>query len=202
MVAFGCCFDVFMIDSFLVSGVNERAEEEVDAFEGVDLLEDFYAGWNGESLVVLNSDLDHNLDVLATVPEKILHALEGDGCLHLGEVVGDPLRVQAVGVEDDSLDILDVTVVFECSLVEPLLFAKLGNTIAVELVPAVHLKDGVSHLGSSNQVHLQGLCLPRTVFRPVEPHALDQESRHLLEPVELEEQLRDPVHVNVRVPLE
>lgn len=51
------------------------------------------------------------------------------------EVSNKGSRLDHVGVEADTLDILQVTVVFKSSLEELLLFTELSNTLSVVLIP-------------------------------------------------------------------
>lgn len=202
LIALGRRLDVLMVGGSLGGGIDQRAEEEVDALEGAHAFEDLDADRDGQPLVVRHGHVHHDLEVLPRVPKEVLHAGESRLGLGLSEVIHHPLRVEPVGIEDDSLDVLDVVVILEGPLVEPLLLAKLGDPIAVELVPGVHLKDGVRNLGRGDEVHLEHLGLPRPVLWAIEPHALDEEGRHLLEPVELQEKFCDPVDIDVGVPLE
>lgn len=104
-----------------------------------------------------------------------------------------------MGVEDHSFDILRILVVLESALVQSLLLTELGNSSAVELVPLVHLEDGIGYLRGSHEVHLEYAGLPKTVFWAVGLHAIDEEGSHLLNSVELEEDLGDGMHIDVGV---
>ena len=104
-----------------------------------------------------------------------------------------------MSVQDNSFDIFRVLIVFKSTLVKTFLFTQLGNSVSVELVPLVHLQDCISNLWSRHQVGLQNTGLPLSIFRTVKLHAINEESSHFLDSVELQEHLSNCVHIDVWV---
>lgn len=101
-----------------------------------------------------------------------------------------------VEIEDDSSDISEVSVVFESSLGESLLFAELSNLFSVIKLPDIHLEKGVSDLRESDEVELEDLGLPDGVFGSVLGHAVAEEAGQFLDSVELEEDFSEVVVVS------
>lgn len=106
-----------------------------------------------------------------------------------------------MSIEDDTFDVFGVLIVFQGSLVQSLLFTKLSDSVSVELIPLVHLENGISYLRSSHQVHFQHSSLPKSVLRSIVFHAVNEEGSHLLDSVELEEDFCNSMNIHVGIPL-
>lgn len=86
-----------------------------------------------------------------------------------------------MSVQDNSTDIFDVAVVFECSLEELLSFTESSDLQAIVLVPFSEIEYGIDNVGLIENIPLEDLCLPRAIFRSVCFHAVNEEGTHFLE---------------------
>jgi len=102
------------VDLGILTEVDDRSEVVVESLEGPVSLEELDELERSEEIRVLGSDLDDDLEVLSDVDgEHLLEAGEGllDG--ESTEVTDEPVGGEEVGVNDDSLDVVEVLVVLE-----------------------------------------------------------------------------------------
>lgn len=64
-------------------------------------------------MVVLRSDFHHESEVLSVVSQQVLHAGERPIRVDVAEVVREPWSGDGLSVKHDSLNVLDVVVVFK-----------------------------------------------------------------------------------------
>lgn len=92
-----------------------------------------------------------------------------------------------MGVEEDSLDVLKLSVVLKCALVKPLLFAESSDFGLIVELPNFHLEDTLNDLGCNHDVDFQHLGLVVSIFRAVLTHAVEEQGSKLLDTVALQE---------------
>lgn len=83
------------------------------------------------------------------------------------------------------------SVVLEGPLQKSRFFTELSNVGAVVVCEHVVAEDGVGHLRSGQQVHLQQACLQRSLGRTVVLESVQQERRALLHHVLLHEDVHN-----------
>ena len=96
-----------------------------------------------------------------------------------------------MSVEDDSADVFNISVVLKCSLEELLSFAESSNLKTIVLVPFSEIEDSIDNVGLVENIPLENLSLPWTIFRSVSFHAVDEEGTHFLEFTSLTEDFSD-----------
>ena len=67
LVAFSCCLNVLVINLLIVSGVDERSQEQEYSLEWTHWLKDLHQSRNGQSLIVLDCNAYNQLDILSVV---------------------------------------------------------------------------------------------------------------------------------------
>ena len=116
--------DIFEMNITLLAKVDNGAQEIKQAFKTLERLKKIDQILSGKLLMVLGGNLDTDLKILSNVG---LHhspdALEGVVHGERAKVVDQPVGVQHVGVDHGTLDVIDVSVVFQCSLKETCLLA-------------------------------------------------------------------------------
>ena len=90
-----------------------------------------------------------------------------------------------MGVDENSLDIFDIGVVLECSLVESFLFTKGSYFGFVVKFPYFHLEDTFGNLRSNHDINFKNLSLIAGIFGFILPHAVEEERCKLLDSVSL-----------------
>lgn len=91
------------------------------------------------------------------------------------------------------------SVVLEGSLQKSRFFTKLSNVGAVVMREHVVAQNGVRHLSSRHQVHLQQTCLQRTFGRTVVFQGVQQKCSALLHHVLLHEDVHDLQELNGKI---
>lgn len=75
----------------------------------------------------------------------------------VSEECNNKIRVEDVGVRDDSLHIAQILVVLQSMLEEALSLTEHGNLLFVEMVPNILGENSISHLWTIHQVELKDL---------------------------------------------
>lgn len=106
--------DVLVVNLRVLAEVDDRPEVVVESLKGSVVLEELDELKRSEQLRVFGRDLDDDLKVLTDVDGQ--HLLEASERLldsQATKVANQPLGVQEVGVDDNSLDIGEILVVLE-----------------------------------------------------------------------------------------
>ena len=164
----GGSLNVLELDLRILGGVDDGAEEVEETLSGVVLLEEGNDVVSAESLRVGLTDLDDDLDVSEVAGDEdteALHAVLGG---HGAEVVDEPLGLEHLGVDDDSLDVVEVSVELESLLDEAGSLAELGDLGLIEVGHDVGGEDSLGDLGVAlGEVDLEDTGLDVAVLRAV-----------------------------------
>ncbi len=196
----GGSFDVLEDNLGVLADIDDAAQEVVEAFSGLVLLEQIDQTLGTEELSVLGGDLNHRLQVLADV---VLHhgvkAIDGLLNRETAEELDEPIRVE-VGrpsdVDDDSLDGRGVLVQLEGLLEQACLFAEGCNTGLVEVGEHVISKDGIRNLGRIDEIHLEEARLEMALLRLVVLESIEKEGSSLLDHALRLEDVNHPLEIN------
>lgn len=125
----GGSLNVLVDDLGVLAEVDDGTKVVIESLEGSVGLEELDKLEGSEEVRVFGRDLDHDLEVLADVDgEHLLQAgerlLDGEAA----EVADEPVGGEEVGVDDDSLDVVEVLVVLES-------LAEKGRTVRVRKKP-------------------------------------------------------------------
>jgi hypothetical protein len=196
LVALSGSLDELEIEVGILRVGENIGEEEIDSVESSDTLEDLDDCSNVEFLEVGCGNSDNKLNILTRVSNEFLEALENPVRFEFGHIVDEEIRREDVSVEDDSLDILDVSIVFKSTLQESLLLAQRSDLGSIVLVPDLHLEDGLSNVRSHHQIELKNLGLPGSILGSIVSHAINEESGEFLNSVEREENLCNAMDID------
>ena len=106
-----------------------------------------------------------------------------------------------MGIDKNSLDILDISIVFKSSLVESFLLAKSSYFGFVVKIPDLHLKDALSDVRSYHDVDLKNFSLVTGIFRSVLSHTVEKKRSEFLNSVFLEEKISNLMYVEIFIVL-
>lgn len=67
LVTFSRCLNIFMVDLLITRRINQTTQEQINSLIGTDSLKYLDTSRNGESLVVLYSHIDNNLQIRSIV---------------------------------------------------------------------------------------------------------------------------------------
>ena len=145
------------------------------------LFKAFDCSRNCEFLRILDGNVHNQLKILAIMSQHILHASKSPFWLNISKEVDQPGSWNDLSVQNNSTDIFNVAVVFQCSLEELLSFTESSDLQAIVLVPFSEIEYGIDNVWLIENIPLEDLCLPRTIFRSVRFHAVNEECTHFLE---------------------
>ena len=135
------------MDVRLLAEVHNGPQEVEEPLKTLERFEHVYEVLGGELLVVLGGYLHAHLQVLTDVGlHHCLQALQRVFHGQRAKVVNQPVRVQHVGVDHRSLDVVDVRVVLQGALEQPRLLAELGNVGLVVVGEHLVAHDSIGHL--------------------------------------------------------
>ena len=99
-----------------------------------------------------------------------------------------------MGVEHDSLTVLNISVVLESSGVKSNLFTHFSNTFFVVVGEKIQLEDALCNIGCAHEINFKQLCLEMTFIRSVAFQGFEKESRSFLNSRKLEEDLENTIN--------
>mmetsp|Transcript_40808 Transcript_40808/g.97021 ORF Transcript_40808/g.97021 Transcript_40808/m.97021 type:complete len:941 (+) Transcript_40808:1922-4744(+) len=198
----GRCLDVLEMSLRILAEGNQRAKVEVQAFIAPVRLEELDDPLPGQLLRVFLSNLHHKLQVLPHVcRQELPQAVERPVRAEVAKVLHQRLWLNGMRVDDDALDVREVSVVLEGAHVQPRLLAQLRNPGPVVVRERVVGKDRVRHVRVGDEVDLQNLGLKQRMLRLVVRKDVEEERCCLPHHVALKEEIAHGVDFNGRVRL-
>jgi hypothetical protein len=190
------------VDLGVSAEVDNRAEVVVETLRALELLEQLNELDRAEEVRVLGGNLDDDGEVLANVAlehgaQRLERLVNGEAA----KVVDEPVGVEEVGVDNDTLNVVNVLVVLESTLDEAGLLGEVGNTRTVVVREHLVAEDGVGDLRGVDEVHLEETSLERALLGLVVLEGVEEERRRLLDHVLSHEDVDNAVEVNKRTAL-
>mmetsp|Transcript_6019 Transcript_6019/g.8839 ORF Transcript_6019/g.8839 Transcript_6019/m.8839 type:complete len:610 (+) Transcript_6019:2100-3929(+) len=194
--------NVLEVHNRILTEINNCAEEVVQALGSLVRLKDLDQILATKLLVVLLGNLDTHLYISGSTTEHILEQHEALLLVQLGEKAHDEFGRHLMRVLKYALNIIDVGVVFRCTLPHGRLLAHLSNVGTIVVRQETLLHNRVSHLWeSSRQVYLQYLGLQVSMVGIIVLESFQQKGGSLLNAVARQKCLGSGANVNQRTTL-
>mmetsp|Transcript_27003 Transcript_27003/g.31126 ORF Transcript_27003/g.31126 Transcript_27003/m.31126 type:complete len:481 (-) Transcript_27003:1285-2727(-) len=200
LVQLGGGFNILEVDIFVFQVVDDTSQEVEQTVEVSIRLEHLDQRRDANLLMVTNSTLHNSLQVLSVGFHQLVKAFQSIlGSLSSQKFV-NLLGSETVGgqrVDDNSLDVGNLSVVVQSVQEHTLSFAKLGDLGLIIMSKHVHFQNCLGNSGSGHQVQLQQTGLQMTFLRAVTLQGLDQEFGGLKQFVVSHEDVDDNLQINL-----
>ena len=198
LVQLGGGLNVLELHVAVGGGVGDGAEEVEQTLRGGELLEQSDQLIHANLLGELLSHLHHDLHVGRVVGHQRAQDLDGLVIGQVADVGHQELGLDHVGVHDHTLNVVDVGVHRQRSLVQSGALAQLSDLRLIEVAEHVGRQDGLGHLGvAAGQVDLQHAGLHIAILREIASllQHFQQEARALLHKAHGVEGVSNGLHV-------